>query len=330
MKKTILLCSLILCIVNLMYSQVRKNYHAINFSVQNRSEQWERNPAGYVPPHAVLFSDDFNGPNDTNALKQRGYFVYRNGTGPPGVTAIWFQGIPAGPGSFTFNAFNGPPDGYVASDFACVQGSNVIDNWLVLPPLNISVGDTFSFYIRAAADPFFVDSVKVMYNPAGDSLPASPGWIELDYFYVNEIDWERRTYTAPVASSMGRWAIRYYIIDGGPSGANSDYIGIDQIDVIPSSPVGIATTPVSFRLLLYPNPASNLLHIRFNGIKYPDARLMIRTMQGIIVFSELFTPPANEWMTIDLTNLHPGPYLVELNNGRQSFFCRLIKSTREH
>jgi hypothetical protein len=312
-----------------MYSQVRKNYHAVNFSIQYSIEQWERNPVGYVPPQAVLFTDDFNGANDTNALKQRGYFIYRNGTGPPGSTPIWFQGIPAGPGSFTFNAFNGPPDGYVASDFACTQGVNIIDNWLVLPPLNLSVGDTFSFYIRAAEDPYFVDSVKVMYNPAGDSLPSSPSWIELDYFYVNEVDWERRTYTTPIASGMGRWAIRYFIIDGGPSGANSDYIGIDQIDVIPASPVSIATAPVHYRMLLYPNPASHLLYICFNGMKHPDARLTIRTMQGTIVFSELYKASANEWQTMDLTNMASGLYLVELNNGSQSYFSKLIKSTRE-
>ncbi len=306
-------------------SQVRKNYHSGIQSIKNGISRYEKNST-YVQPVSVLFTDDFDGANDTNSLIQRGYLLYRNGTGPQGISAIWFQGVPAGPGSFTFNAYNGPPSGYVASDYACAVQNNVIDNWLVLPPLNVAPGDTFSFYVRAAEDTFFVDSVKVMFNAAGDSVPGASTWYELDYFYVNELQWERRTYTAPAGSNIARWAIRYYIEDGGPLGSNSDYIGIDQIDVIPQSGAGTnEAIKKDYSLLLYPNPAEKILNIRFIGKIFDNSSVSIYDVQGRLMYSDKFSTPDNAWTQLNVSSLKPGLYILELNNAIQSYYRKFIK-----
>lgn len=323
MKKIICII-LVISSLQTATSQVRKNYHSESQSNQTGISKFEKN-SSYPQPASVLFTDDFDGANDTTSLKARGYLLYRNGTGPQGIAAIWFQGVPAGPGSFTFDAFNGPPYGYVASDYACAVQNNVIDNWLVLPALNVSSGDTFSFYIRAAEDTFFVDSVKVMYNAAGDSVPGALTWYELDYFFVNQNNWERRTYTAPVGSNIARWAIRYYIEDGGPWGANSDYIGIDQIDVIPLSGVGISEWNQDFKLLLYPIPVRDLLNIRFVGRIFDNSLISIFDLQGRKIYSGDFTTPDNAWKQLDISFLKSGLYILELNNAKQSFFNKFIK-----
>lgn len=323
MKKIFTLL-LVIAIFPPSFSQIRKNYHSGNPSDRTGISKYEKNSA-YVQPASVLFTDDFNGANDTSSLTARGYQIYRNGTGPQGIAAIWFQGVPAGPGSFTFDAFNGPPFGYVASDYACAVQNNVIDNWLVLPALNVAPGDTFSFYIRAAEDTFYVDSVKVMYNAAGDSVPGALTWVELDYFFVNQNNWERRTYTAPSGSNIARWAIRYYIEDGGPWGSNSDYIGIDQIDVIPLSGVGISELNNRFKLILYPNPARDLLYIRFDGKIIDNSQFSVYDLQGRKIYSDYFSTPDNAWQPLDISFLNSGLYILELHNGQQSYFNKFIK-----
>ncbi|HRE40083.1 MAG TPA: choice-of-anchor J domain-containing protein [Ignavibacteria bacterium] len=176
----------------------------------------------------VVFVDSLNGANDTTALKNRGYKVYYRGGGPQGLTATWFQ--PSG--TPPFPSFNGPTTGYVAANFNAVTGINNIDSWLVLPRLTggTQAGDSLYFYSRAPSASTFPDSIRVMYS-ANDSVPEGT-WTELGRFKVNTANaWERRGFRAPSASANGRFAIRYAVANGGPSGSNSDFIGIDMITI---------------------------------------------------------------------------------------------------
>ncbi|MGB3019263.1 MAG: choice-of-anchor J domain-containing protein, partial [Ignavibacteria bacterium] len=83
---------------------------------------------GYDTDGTPYYTDNFDGANDTTALKTRGYFVWYRGTGAQGLGATWFQGNPA-----VFSAFNGPTSGYVGANFQVVTGLNNIDSWLITP-----------------------------------------------------------------------------------------------------------------------------------------------------------------------------------------------------
>jgi hypothetical protein len=122
----------------------------------------------------IRFTDDFNGANDTSALNARGYLLYFRGTGQQGTSALWFQGEPS-----YFPAYNGPQDGYLASDFNTVTGQNNIDNWLVLPVSSggILFDDELFFYSKAEQDNPYADSIRVMYS-VSDSVPEG-SWREL-------------------------------------------------------------------------------------------------------------------------------------------------------
>jgi len=115
-----------------------------------------------------------NGANDTNALKARGYLVYYRGTGPQGTSATWFQGQPS-----KFPAYNGPQNGYVASDYNVVTGQNNIDCWLVLPKVSggLIAGDSIYFYSRSEQGNPYADSIRVMYSET-DSIPEGV-WTEI-------------------------------------------------------------------------------------------------------------------------------------------------------
>ncbi|MBV6477992.1 MAG: Ycf48-like protein [Ignavibacteria bacterium] len=176
---------------------------------------------------AAYYTDDFNGANDTTSLKARGYKVYYRGGGPQGLGATWFQG-----NSAVFSAYEGPATGYVGCNFQVVTGTNNIDSWLVLPRLNVSSGDTISFWNRST-DPgsiIYPDSFRVMYSASGDSTPEG-SWVELGRFMAPNGPWTRRAYTAPSSGANARFAIRYAVVNGGPSGNNSDYSGVDYLNV---------------------------------------------------------------------------------------------------
>lgn len=175
-------------------------------------------------PNILLYSDSFNGANDTNALKARNYKVYYRGTGPQGLTATWFQGS-----SIVFPALNGPNTGYVAANFNAVTSSNIIDNWLVLPAFSTVIGDSLYFYSRSILNSRFPDSIRVMYSQAGDSVPEA-AWTELGRFKVSTSgQWQKKGFRAIASGVKARFAIRYNVVNGGPSGVNSDYIGIDSL-----------------------------------------------------------------------------------------------------
>ncbi|MDW8437710.1 MAG: choice-of-anchor J domain-containing protein, partial [Chloroherpetonaceae bacterium] len=178
------------------------------------------------PQNVPFYTDNFDGANDTTALKNRGYKIYYRGTGPQGSAPIWFQGNPG-----TFPAFNGPSNGYVGSNFQSVTGANDIDNWLVLPALSTQSGDSIVFWSRSPDGSPYPDSIRVMYSAAGDSVPEAATWVELGRFKVSTSGWQRRAFGITTGGSTGRFAIRYCVADGGPLGANSNYIGIDALTV---------------------------------------------------------------------------------------------------
>ena len=176
----------------------------------------------------IYYHDNFDAANDTNGLKARGYLVYYRGTGPQGIAPTWIQ-----PGiNPPFTAFNGMPASYVAANFEVVTGTNNIDSWLVLPDLDVVQDDIIRFQCRSITNNVFPDSVRVMYNPIGGDTPESPGWIELGRFLASPGGfWQLKSFVAPVDGFFARFAIRYNVAAGGPLGDNSNYIGIDALEV---------------------------------------------------------------------------------------------------
>ena len=166
-------------------------------------------------------------------MHARGYKTYYRGGGPPGISPTWFQGNPS-----LFKAYSGPWDGYLASNFNTVIDANPIDNWLVLPSLIIDSADVISFYSKSPLASSFPDSLHVWYSAAGDSLPEDTTWVLLGEFVVNISGiWENKTFTIPEASANGRLAIRYAVVDGGPDGVNSNFVGIDELVVYTPSEI---------------------------------------------------------------------------------------------
>ncbi len=191
--------------------------------------QQQQDNGGYHSVNAtVIYNDACDGTNDTTSLKARGYKPYYRGTGAQGLTATWFQGD-----GTTIPSFNGPATGCIFANYNVVTGTNNIDSWLVLPRVagGLQATDSLYFYERTTAASIYPDSIRVMYS-ANDSTPEGT-WTELGRMVADlSGSYSKKGFKATSASANGRFAIRYNVVNGGPAGANSNIISVDQISIV--------------------------------------------------------------------------------------------------
>jgi len=258
---------------------------------------------GGTPSGAVAFVDDFSLANDTTGLKARGYLPYYRGTGPQGTTGAWFQGAAA-----NWPDFNNGSSEYVASNYNSVTNANDIDNWLVLPALDVAIGDVISFYSRSPLNSTFPDSIRVMYSAVGDSTPEATTWVQLGNFKVNTTGaWLQDQFLAPTAGTTARFAIRYAVVDGGIAGANSDLIGIDQLEVFTPSAFDIEAVSVAplnseYTMLPISQAAGTGLNaeVKNNGLNAATGGTVLFELIDTVSLAVVFTE------TVNLPNITPG------------------------
>ena len=161
----------------------------------------------------------------------------KNNSSPIGVSD-WFQGNPA-----AFTSFNGASDSYIAANYQNTNGGN-ISNWLFMPTMtNISNGDFITFYSRIPDGQEWPDRLEVRLSAAGASTNVGATDVSVGDFTtvllsinptltmgVYPKTWTKftATVTGLAAPVTGKFAFRYWVTDDG-SGANGDYIGIDNV-----------------------------------------------------------------------------------------------------
>lgn len=139
-------------------------------------------------------------------------------------------------------------------------GLSFINCWLVTPPLMAKNGDEFSFWTRTASPVNYPDRMQVWVNPHNDGVNVGRTPNETGDFTMLMLDLNPSLTSAPfnpnnIAGSgyPQRWTkfsyslgglpqgntpkririgFRYYVKDGGPSGAVSDEIAIDDFEFI--------------------------------------------------------------------------------------------------
>lgn len=196
----------------------------------------------YTPPQLDP-ADLTEGFDDITVLP--GWFM-QNNSQPVGTTS-WFQG-----NDTVFPAQGGAPTSYIGANFNnTTGGSGTISNWLLTPVLNLNDGDTVSFWTRTADGSIWADRLELRMSTAGASTnvgtlatdvgdfttvltSVNPSQIGTGYPQV----WTEFVVTisgVPVATD-GRLAFRYFVTSAGPSGSNSNYIGIDSFNFTDAEP----------------------------------------------------------------------------------------------
>src|SRR5204863_3681230 len=117
-----------------------------------------------------------------------------------------------------------------------------ISNWLLTPPITLQNGRVMTFYTRTVDAPMFPDRLQVRMSTNGASSNVGTTATDVGDFTTLLLDinptytttgypsvWTQFTITVAGVPSptLGRLAFRYFVENGGPTGANSDFIGID-------------------------------------------------------------------------------------------------------
>lgn len=176
-------------------------------------------------------------------------WVTTNNSNPNVPTTVWTSGS----ASTSLPGFTGA--GYAVVNYQSTTGAGDISNWYISPQVNLKDGAILTFYTRtAAATTVYPDRMEVRLSTAGAStnvgtLATDVGDFTILACSVNPAlsnsststggcgnpypqTWTQYTITisgvgaTPVA---GRIAFRYWVTNGGPSGANSNIIGIDEL-----------------------------------------------------------------------------------------------------
>ncbi len=190
---------------------------------------------------AQAISESFT---DITTLSGSGW-VMNNLSTPVGTAPNWFQGAV---GVFAANT----PTGYIGANFNNVTGANTISNWLITPSRTLKNGDVISFYTKSRQN--FADRLQVCMSTNGTSTNVGTTNASVGDFTNLLMDinsslaatgypntWTQYSYTVTGLSGPtgGRFAFRYYLASGGPTGTDSDYIGIDDFVY---TPVATCTT----------------------------------------------------------------------------------------
>lgn len=165
-----------------------------------------------------------------------------NNSVPVGTTTV-FQG-----NAGVFPAQTGAPAEYAGMNFNATTGANTISVWLISPSrVGIQNGDQWSFWTRTVTNVAFPDRLEFRLSTNGTCNPgvgaASVGDFNILLTTVNPTltlagypnVWTQfqGTLSGIAAPSTGCFAFRYFVTDGGPAGANSDYIGVDTFQYSP-------------------------------------------------------------------------------------------------
>lgn len=159
-----------------------------------------------------------------------------NQSSPIGSTD-WFQG-----NATVFGSHSGADTSYIGANFNNTAGSGTISNWLITPTVEVKDGDTLSFWTRTATGSIWDDRLEVRSSQGSMTLPNGASGvgsftnvllvINDNYSLSYPEEW---TNYLIVVSGVGEtpvsmnFAFRYNVLNGGPSGSVSNFIGIDDV-----------------------------------------------------------------------------------------------------
>lgn len=197
----------------------------------------------------VVLQQDFTSPFNVTANN----WGMSNNSSALGSNPNWVQGV-----SSVFPAYNGAANDFFAANYNSVAGTGTISNWLFTPVVTIQDGAVLQFATRSAAPSTGIgpDRMQIRFSTAGTATnmaaPASNVgtytnlMLDINPLYsltsatavtngtmVNGYPGSWAVYTLVVTGvptpMTGRFAFRYFVENGGPTGANSNYVGIDGV-----------------------------------------------------------------------------------------------------
>ncbi len=284
--------------------------------------------------NAQAITEEFD---DITTLAAAGWEMI-NISNPVGTTGH-FQGNDA-----VFPAYSGAGTSYIGANYNNTGGTGTISNWLLSPTVTFNNGDSITFYTRTvdSAATNYPDRLQLNISLNGASNDIGPDEFSVGDFSIQAIDinpsystsghpigypytWVQFTHVISglSAPTQGRFALRYFVENGGPAGSNSNYIGIDLVNYVPAL-VGIAENNSSNTVNIYPNPATDFVQLRMANVLEENYIVKIYNSIGQEVKSLSLSKGENK-ASVDVRNLNAGLYQVLVTNGNSSFRKEIVK-----
>lgn len=217
-------------------------------------------------------------------------------------------------------------------------GTDVISNWLISPVVTVENGDVVSFWTRkgTAGSRDFADRLELRMstgathtNPAGG--PANTGSFNtlgvtvnpnLATGFVYPKTWTQYSFTVsglngPTAVKFG---FRYFVTSAGPSGANSDLIGIDTFSVNRN----LSTSDFFAKnFSVFPNPSTGIVNISSKNNNAIDV-VQVTDLNGRIVKTNNMNGVSDA--QINISDLTSGVYFVNIKTDAGSGTTKIVKN----
>lgn len=261
---------------------------------------------------------------DFDAVALPGWLL-TNQSAPLGSTG-WFQG-----NATVFTAQSGVTNSYIGANFNNTSGAGTISNWLITPQVMAQDGDVLKFWTRTITGASFADRLEV--RSANGTIIAIPngatgtGSFNTVHLTINPSlqpgptnypdVWTEYTITVAGLSATPvetKFAFRYFVTNGGPSGSNSNYIGIDTFSLV--RPALAVSNVNKARVSIYPNPATDYLNVS------SDAKIM-----NVEVFDISGKKVRAKFVNnqVDVKNLAKGSYIIKITDASKTTSQKFIK-----
>ena len=261
-----------------------------------------------------------------------------NLSNPANPTILWT--IPSSvPGTFNGTSNSGSNTSFALVNFNSVSAlsSGTISNWLISPIVKIKNGDIITFYTRIGRNgiPVHADNLELRISSIGLAT-VNPTLNENDLGSFTKLavtvnpnldltsyplTWTPYSYTVsgiPEETDC-KVAFRYFVPNGGPSGINSDLIGIDTFSIVRT----LNTNDFFIsNFQVYPNPSNDILNIKnFNNFKINSAQ--ITDLNGRLVNETIINGNPN--FQININALSNGVYFLKINTEKGIGVSKIIK-----
>jgi len=265
-----------------------------------------------------VFVEGFNDTSLTGFPPSGWIMINRDGNVDPTDTA-WYQSLTTG-GEGSLGPYEGAA---LASDYYGTANDFYIDDYLITPNTGGSAPgsvDSLTFWLtsRLSASGNYPDSLDIRLSNTGTSV--NDFTVRLGYVLAPKASWTRFAFPLPITPAR-YIAFRYLMYDGGPSGANSDKICLDDVRIAryPSTAVQEGNEmPLQFALKQnYPNPFNPATKINFEITDAAFTTLRVFNLLGqevATLVSEQLSPGSYA-ATFVATNFPSGLYLCRLTSG---------------
>lgn len=249
---------------------------------------------------------------------------------PTSVPTNYFTGGGQAGGTFSFATVN-----YQSTGTSATTGTGTISNWLISPIITVENGNIISFYARTGKSmPIKADRLQLrMSLNGGFSIDPSLGATDLGDFTellveINQTQsvtgfpsaWTKYSYTVTGLSSPTecKFAFRYFVTNGGPSGISSDQIGVDTFSV----DTNLAT--YSFFTSNYtvgPNPATDVVNVSAKNNNTINT-VEITDVNGRVVKNVTVNAATSQ---INVADLNSGVYFLKASSENGVGTSKIVK-----